>query len=209
VNKKDHAGFYAHSIDEMWRGVVGVGHSNTAGGETDHVGVEGYTLAAGQRESLGSGTGVLGRSAGGKGVEGTSETGIGVHGKGNIGVQGEGGIGVQGDGVPIGLDGGPPGPVQQNVFMGVRGRARPTEDLYDFSYGGWFSRGPEGALPGVTGTAPLHIEPAQATTPPLAAQAGDVFVDNSGRLWFCAKTGDNNPTQADWWLVQLVKPAPA
>jgi hypothetical protein len=128
------------------------------------IGVSGYSF---------SGPGVLGGAAGsGIGVQGQSETGIGVSGTSNsIGVQGEGAsVGVLGGGAPAAL-------TTQPGYAAVAGNGPNDPSGWTFSYGGWFSRGE-----GIQGaTAPLHLEPAgpDDPNPPLAAQAGDLFVDHT------------------------------
>jgi hypothetical protein len=198
----------------MSKGVIGIGSADRRAGVQDTIGVWGYTTDVDYNPvngtgvkgtALGSGglavhghgsggaTGVQGTAAhNGWGVVGSSETGVGIFGFG-------GRIGVEGTGDEVGVLGGPPegtafslteGP---GVGIGVVGTAIGDVRTGDvsFSYGGWFD--------GLNGTAPIHIEPSKASAPTTAAKRGDLFVDGSGRLWFCTDTGD----PATWKQVQL------
>jgi hypothetical protein len=141
--------------------------------------------------------GVQGTSQHGVGVQGISDTNIGVEGRGEIGVFGSSArVGVEGTSDMVGVLGGPPiGRVFDGTFgVGVVGTGALDvgDDGVPFSYGGWFDA--------PNGTAPLHLEPSTAAVPTAAAQRGDFFVDNSGKLWFCTDGGD----PATWRQVQLV-----
>lgn len=205
------AGFETLRGSGFRTGVRGRG-TGPADGSSPGIGVEGMSVDLDGEPAAGigvlgysaSGPGVWGHADGdGIGVQGQSDTGTGVSGISNsIGVQGEGGsIGVLGGQAPAALT------TQPNyAAVAGNGPSDPSNFNWTFSYGGWFSRGE-----GVQGlTAPLHLEPAGPgdPNPPLAAQAGDLFVDPPDangfvRLWFCTHTGDNNPTAATWRQVQL------
>jgi hypothetical protein len=123
------------------------------------------------------------------------------------------GIGVRGESDHIGVLGGPgyipigqPSSIpDSDIFAGVVGIGPDTPGDHQFSYGGWFGRGPSADTPGTT--AQLHLEPARAEDPnhPDAGQRGDLFVDHGGKLWFCTDTGDGATpaTKAVWKQVQL------
>ena len=40
--------------------------------------------------------------------------------------------------------------------------------------------------------AQVHLTPGKGATHPKTGQAGDLYVDKTGRLWFCAKTGSKS-----------------
>jgi hypothetical protein len=162
--------------------------------------------------SAGSGTGIEGSSTSGTGVRGSSTTGIGVAGSSDQddGVQGVSqagsgvtGISVKADGVS-GKSSAPDG-------VGVRGYARDEGGLINQPRSGKFgtgvlgSSGSAGVPPaarantGVMGVgtngrggvfigskAQVQLVPSSAATHPTAGSRGDLFVDKSGRLWFCA-----------------------
>lgn len=48
--------------------------------------------------------------------------------------------------------------------------------------------------------AQIRLTPSKATTHPTTGRRGDLFVDATGRLWFCRSGGKN----ASWKLVKLV-----
>jgi hypothetical protein len=216
----------ADSNDGMFIGVRGVGSAEILSDIAVTNGVLGYTATL--DGAIADGTGVRGVTAGGIGVKGVSnQDGVGVegtasgHGTGVKGssedgtaVQGESshGIGVFGFGPTIGVEGasdgvgvlgGPPigrpftagqGPFGIGVVGNGVGDVRAGDVPY--AYGGWFDA--------LNGTAPLHLEPSSSSAPPEAAQQGDLYVDNVGRLWFCTDTGDASPNAATWRQVQLV-----
>jgi len=217
----------------MIQGVVGIGSDPNVDRIAQTMGVVGYTATV-DGTSIGNGVGVQGLTAGGTGVQGSAVTegvgvegvtaagtgvrgsvtneGVGVEGVSNgfIGVSGSSrGTGVFGSGTVTGVEGGgdtvgvlgggPIGRVFQpgtSVYTGVLGNGPIDPGGITFTYGGWFDA--------VNGTAPVHLEPSQNPQPPAAGQAGDIFVDSNGNLWFCTVTGDNNPNPATWRRVQLV-----
>lgn len=213
----------ADSNDGMDVGVRGEGSSGYDAAHT--IGVLGRTTRL--DGTLADGTGVQGESFGGTGVAGTSDfrgvgvagsvrgDGVGVRGTVGSGVAVEGtadsGIGVLGSGSRLGvhgtgdrigvLGGSPTGRAlsdQEGPFgIGLVGHAIgdvPAGDI-PFAYGAW--------LDPRNGTAPLHLEPSTANTPPVTALRGDLFVDSAGTLWFCTDSSSDFSTAATWRRVQL------
>jgi hypothetical protein len=191
------------------KGVVGIGSSQFQDQIKTTIGVLGYTatLDGGPGDGTGvvgvaaseNGIGVQGRNLNdGTGVQGVSDTGVGVDGVSRAtGVFGFGGwVGVQGVSDVAGVVGGDLEGrlLNGDISVGVVGTAVNDvgPDGSPFSYGGWF------VAP--NGTAPLHLEPSSAAAPTSAALRGDLFVDNSGKLWFCTDSGD----PATWRQIQLV-----
>jgi hypothetical protein len=206
-------GFRADWLGGFQTGVRGEGTGNTLEDIRASVGVVGFTV---NDFAIGPGTGVQGLSSGGTGVRGSSsgKTGIGVlglnatrggllgdgagvvgmsdNGEGvygfsqtSIGVNGLGGVyGVMGAADTAGVYGsGGTGVVGHGTFLDPEDRDPGT------GYGGWFTGG----------AAPIHLEPSKDASPPSSGQTGDLFVDNSGTLWFCTNGGD----PATWKKVQL------
>jgi hypothetical protein len=215
-------GFFARAATNAGfkTGVVGIGSSEFVDQIKDTIGVLGYTATLDNNPADGNGRGVAGLASGhfgigvqgrglldatgvqgisedSAGVQGISDTAIGVEGHGGVGVFGSGTfVGVEGASDTVGVLGGPPiGRVLDGTFgVGVVGVGIGDVRAGDvpFAYGGWFDA--------LNGTAPLHLEPSTAAVPTVAAQRGDFFVDNSGKLWFCTDSGD----PAKWKQVQLV-----
>jgi hypothetical protein len=156
------------------------------GGSGRGVGVQGRST---------SGAGVAGRSTSGVGVDGASESNVGVAGVASapsgatIGVAGESdssaGVGVRGhaanDALGVyGYSGGdapPAGPVK----TGVLGRA--DQDAASVGVRGSSASGRGGVFAGRA--AQVRLTPSSAASHPASGQAGDLFVDRSGRLWLC------------------------
>jgi hypothetical protein len=125
--------------------------------------------------------GVLGSSASSTGVYGSSSIGRAVFGTnyatnlaavvgqnlgGNAGVHGYSGLGVP-----------PASPAKTGVF----GMA--NQDSKSVGVRGTSPAGRGGVFKG--GAAQVKLLPSAAATHPASGQRGDLFVDNSGRLWFC------------------------
>jgi hypothetical protein len=120
----------------------------------------------GKADAVPAGTGVLGKSADGSGVVGKSATGAGIYG-----VSGDY-SGGSASGAAVG---------DSTTKAGVVGlTSAPTRAAGEFTHvaggrGGLFSGG----------KAQLRLHPSSASTHPTKGQRGDLFVDKSGRLWFC------------------------
>jgi hypothetical protein len=184
-------GFTAAGFNDIagGTGVKGLssGGTGVVGSSSGKTGIGVVGLNTKSDGSLGDGDGVVGMSDGGVGVYGFSQTSVGVYGVSptSIGVDGFGGVyGVMGAGDTAGVHGsGGNGVVGLGTFVGPDDRDPGT------GYGGWFSGG----------AAAIHLEPSKDASPPPSGQTGDLFVDNSGALWFCTKGGDT----ATWKKVQL------
>lgn len=180
-----------------------VGASGSSDLPRSKTGVQGYA------NQDGASVGVLGKSPTGNGVVGFSANpaASGVWGD-NTG----GGFGVAGS------TGGGPGKAAvwgdnhgSTGGVGVRGSSREGTAVYGYSghlsvplapaHIGVYGRSDDGRGGVFSGTvAQLRLVPSTATTHPTAGAVGDLFVDASGRLWFCTATG----SPAVWKRVQLV-----
>ncbi len=125
--------------------------------------------------------GVVGGSDAGDGVWGTGGR-YGVHGVGPIGVRA---IAVRyGTGVYAfsGLDGpdhvNPPEAPAKTAVFGFAG-----EDAAAVGVRGASTRGRGGMFSGAR--AAVQLKPSSAASHPASGSVGDLFVDRSGRLWFC------------------------
>jgi hypothetical protein len=86
---------------------------------------------------------------------------------------------------------------------GVYGHVSDTAGAGVYGYNGSSGVGVQGAsasgyggyLSG--GLAPLHLVPGTSATPPTNGQAGDLYVDAAGHLWYC-KVSVNGSTPATW-----------
>jgi hypothetical protein len=133
-----------------------------------------------------SGPGVLGHSVQGDGVWGQTDSGTGVVGLSSGGdavfgksVQGNGVVGLSVDFSGGSAFGGVVG--DSNTNAGVVGfTSAPKRGAGEFSHLGG---GRGGIFTG--GKAQLKLSPSSASTHPTKGQRGDLFVDKSGRLWFC------------------------
>ena len=122
-----------------------------------------------------SGFGVIGKSNSWIGVQGQSESNCGVFGTSNsdVGVLGQGAtVGVHGDGGGSGVSGESSG--GSGVF-GTSGSGIGVRGTSTSGRGGVFSGG----------AAQVRLSPSTAGSHPVSGQRGDLFVDASGRLWFC------------------------
>jgi hypothetical protein len=111
--------------------------------------------------------GVYGHSNSGRGVDGESTSGIGVYGGGDSG------FGVHGDSISN---------------RGVFGTSISSDGVHGLSISGVGVRGTSSAGRGgqFSGKkAQLRLLPSGATTHPTTGALGDLFLDKSGRLWFC------------------------
>jgi hypothetical protein len=174
-----------HGIGHAGTGVTGEGRVGLSG-VGDHIGVKGQaSSSAGEHYGvLGvslspKGRGVFGHSTSstsGAGVWGSADspTGVGVRGVGFNGGQGAAfGTGVLGASGSAGADTAP---------------GRPNTGVVGIGYGsdgtGVYGSGVRGAV--VQGTAaPLQLVPSQLNSHPSSGQLGDLFVDATGRLFFC------------------------
>jgi hypothetical protein len=158
--------------------------------------LEGVNFGAGPSilgfNSQGSGVGVQGESSTGSGVKGISASLNGVEGHssgtGASGIYGENngnGHGVAGRSyAPSGKLGSGVGVLgESGTGLGVKGASATGRGA---SFSG--------------GAAAIQLIPSTASVHPKAGLAGDVFVDKTGRLWFCTKTG----ATATWKRVHLV-----
>jgi hypothetical protein len=140
-------------------GDIGV-HGDAPSATPNRIGVKGTA------DAVSGGTGVLGKSADGSGVVGKSATGSGVYG-------------VSGNYSGGSASGGTVGDSTTNA--GVVGlTSAPTRGAGEFNHVGG---GRGGIFSG--GKAQLKLHPSSASTHPTKGQRGDLFVDKSGRLWFC------------------------
>jgi hypothetical protein len=173
----------------------GSGHGVTSSSDTN----------TGVHAASTSGTGVAAFSTSGVAVDATSGSSIGVRGQseGNSGVSGYSGapdlpaVGGWSGGSNTGVygftGGGFPGPSPKKT--GVYGLASVAGGT------GVVGRAPAGRGGLFAGRkAQLRLVPSSAATHPTSGATGDLFVDKSGRLWFCRKGG--NP--AVWKQVSLV-----
>ena len=192
---------------------VQVGNTYTASTVTgfDTTAVPGVTALSGNSDSghgvsggTTSGTGVFGLSGSGTGVAGGSNAGYGVYGLSSSG------IGIYGSSVfDAGLSGVSSASnkaavlgVSQGASTGVQGYSGTTAPgslvpppantgLFGLADAGTTSVGLQGSSPTGRGgvfkgnLAQLKLTPSSATSHPHSGQRGDLFVDKSGRLWFC------------------------
>jgi len=176
------------------------------------VGVRGESVAnIGIVGSTTSGIGVQGISKTGEGIEGASTSGDGVHGFSNTGhgvsgfALGRSSRGVSGESASASGGTGVWGEAASPDGVGVRGYAWDGGQASGrFGTGVIGSSGAHGSPPvprantGVMGVgthgrggvfsgdvAQIELVPAAASTHPGSGARGDLFVDKSGRLWFC------------------------
>jgi len=141
-----------------------------------------------------SGTAVLGISTTGVGTSGGSDSNHGVHGSSNshVGVWGQTaanqkpavfGWGYQGAAGLVGVSGLalPPNAPNAPKKTGVYGYA--AQDATSVGIRGTAPLGRGAVLTGAA--APLRLVPSNNTGHPAHGQTGDLYVDASGRLWFC------------------------
>ncbi len=122
------------------------------------------------------GFGVYGAAPGGTGVFGDSGSGTGVLGQSNVNT------GV------YGLSGAPSGtPTNGSVIGGVVGDSNTNAGVVGLTSAPTRAAG---EFTHTAGQAQLRLHPSSALTHPTNGQRGDLFVDKSGRLWFC-KGGTN------------------
>ncbi len=170
-------------------------HQHGFSGSGTGIGVYGYSD---------SGIGVSGGSGASDGVHGTSNTGSGVVGNSNFntGVMGEvfvasgttyGVLGVSHSNTGVGVYG--HASATSGTTVGVLGR---VESASGVGVQGTAAVGRGGQFIG--GEAQVRLVPTTAASHPASGATGDLYVDKSGRLWFCTKTG--NP--AVWKQVSLV-----
>jgi hypothetical protein len=149
-----------------------------------------------------NGTGVRGQSVDWEGVQGESTNGVGVHAKSehNNAIRAE----TTDTDAIFATSATKAGILAASTsWAGVWGQSVSSTGTVGYSADGI---GVSGSSPngrgGVFGgkRAQLRLLPSTAVTHPTAGQMGDLFVDKSGRLWYCRKGG--NP--AIWKRVQLV-----
>jgi hypothetical protein len=165
----------AHDPDDLQLGVL-----NTATGQTKIT----TTLTNGDgflAYANGLGSGIYGDSASGAGVDGFSASGIGVDGFSPPGT-GLRGVSHSGTGV-IGQALNATG-----ATFGVTGESASTSGIGVFGTGGVGVRGEStsgrgGVFKGKA--AQVRLTPSSVASHPASGQKGDLFVDSSGRLWFC------------------------
>jgi hypothetical protein len=207
-------------------GVHGLGHSEGVQGEGP-VGVHGIGKDPGL---IGTGVGVQGDGAG-IGVQG--EGPIGVRGKGGvIGVDGAGNTGVQGTGTLVGVEGAGSTGVHGKGDVGAHGEGRTGVHGRGDMTGVLGECRSNRAGVFHTGRDPLPLVQHSASDPsaqillaavnvdglvqdslPRAGLAGDLFAviggdqrqQRTAELWFCIRTGSNDPSQpgATWAQVQF------
>lgn len=179
--------------------LVHLGVNNDAATTTTvHNTNNGYTAFSG--EATGEGIGLSGFSQSGDGVHAYSGSGTGVYATGGgTGVYGFSGssYGVYGfsfsgstpaavgqsAGGNTGLQGfsGPDDPPASPAKTGVHGSA--SQDATAVGVLGESASGRGGLFAGAR--AQVRLKPSTALTHPASGQKGDLFVDKSGRLWFC------------------------
>jgi hypothetical protein len=173
------AGIYA--VSETGNGVDGRARSGA--------GVYGFSYATGVhgRGSF-TGVGVLGESDGGAAVKGESDRGFAFSGLSHsgsaiIGEAGTDGIGVEGESnFGIGVFG------STNISSGVLGASglQPVpSDATRANTGvlGICAKGRGGKF--LSDVSQVQLVPSTRATHPTSGLRGDLFVDKSGRLWFC------------------------
>lgn len=201
----DHVVLYVASNGDLGHGNGTALYGWSAGG----IAVQGSSSAS---------SGVYGGSVQGYGVNGTSNVSYGVYGvsTSSVGVAGSSAsnVGVDGQsrstltaavrGTSVADNTG-----VQGVSASAAGAPPPTPaktGVYGYANQDAAAVGVKGQSPngrGVVaagGTAPLRLLPSTASSHPTAGARGDLFVDNSGRLWFCTKSG----TVALWKQVSFV-----
>jgi hypothetical protein len=204
-------GWNTYAADTGGAGVLGRGSGSGTGVEGwsgSGQGVYGTTTGVG-------GYGVYGSSASGTGVYGTSTAGTGVYGntdstasganavKGVVSSASPGGFSaaVRGENNGVGGSGIGVYGSQSGTGWGVYGNSSGGIGVYGDG-GGSSSIGVQGI--GATGVnaqgvttglqasgaaAQVRLVPGTGSTHPSSGQAGDLYVDKTGRLWYCKKTG--------------------
>jgi hypothetical protein len=112
--------------------------------------------------------GVYGATQGGYGVAGYSASSYGIYGSSNSGSAIRGDSGSRYGVVGVGAKGGIAGFGDHEASVGVLGHSRAGR-------GGVFGGG----------LAPMRLLPSATKAHPASGRAGDLFVDQSKRLWFC------------------------
>jgi hypothetical protein len=151
-----------------------LGHTNSASSLTQ-LSMSGADTAL-TVENVGGGHGALVRSSSGLAIQGSSHDSVGVRGDSATGT------GVYG--VSVDFSGGSAiGAVvgDSDTNAGVVGlSSAPTRAAGEFNH---VKGGRGGVFHG--GKAQLKLSPSSASTHPTRGQRGDLFVDKTGRLWFC------------------------
>ena len=165
-------GVFGSSQSGSAAGVEGANSSGAGGygveGRTDVTTGETWGVYGHMQSPDGAGVfGYAKAATGGMGVYGEADTAMGVGVRG-LAWDGDGATGMFGTGV-LGSSGSHPN---------FRPAPLPNTGVYGIGFGG---RG----LVGQGDKAQLKLVPSTATSHPPSGQRGDLFVDKSGRLWFC------------------------
>ena len=156
----------------------------------------------------GTGTGVLAQSAGGTGLIAQGGTGIGVSASGaSVGVAASGGFGVSASGATAvvatgqGASGVALSATANSTKPAVNSaNAGAGAGVLGTSVGGPGVRGASTTARGGVfsgGPAQVQLVPGTGASHPKGGKRGDLYADNTGRLWFCKKSG----TTATWHQI--------
>jgi hypothetical protein len=204
------SGFGVYGNSKTGGGVQGDGNPGVAGKSSD-----GYGVSGSSEQDIGVyGSGMY------AGVRGEAPNGVGVQGKGDVGLGGDGAIGVAGTGTSAGVTGisstktgygvagsndiGAAGvglyggtmhgigvEAVGNQGVGLRGTSQSPRHSATSSGPGIQATSKSGRGGTFAGkTASVRLVPSNAATHPANGRTGDLFVDNTGRLWYCQQGGN-------------------